>query len=119
MPLTVPGYLPAACRFCLEWGGAGGAAVAVCVEAGSGTTATPGVPSCPASHGSPTANACAAKGQSCLPGCITTAQLIPLALPVAHSEFAAAVWLLGFAAAFATRGFAGAMPLMSNQPATP
>ncbi|MCW2654394.1 MAG: hypothetical protein QOE41_534 [Mycobacterium sp.] len=47
------------------------------------------------------ANALAAKGQSCLPGCATTAQLIPLALPSAQSELAAALRSPGVAAAAA------------------
>ena len=59
---------------------------------GGAILGTPGVPSWPASQGRPTANARAANGQSCLPGCISTAHVIPLALPVAQSEFAAAVW---------------------------
>ena len=69
---------------------------------GSAINGTSGVSSPPASHGSAVAKALLANGQSCLPGCSTTAHLIPFALPVAHSEFAAAVWSLGLAAAFTT-----------------
>src|SRR3954453_18646299 len=118
MPLRLPLYLAAACRYGAECGGAG------CTpeggDAGSGTWGTPGVPSWPTSQGSAAANARAANGQSCLPGCITTAHLIPWALPIAHSELAAAVWSLAFAAAFTTTVLGGGVvPLMSNQPETP
>ena len=94
MPITVPAYFAAACTYRGEcgatalggrWGG----------EAGSGMTGRPGVRSWLASHGNAAANARAANGQSCLPGWAITAHLIPLALPVAHSELAAAVWLFG------------------------
>ena len=58
---------------------------------GSGTAGTPGVPIWPASQGSEAVNTRAANGQSCLPDCATTAQLMPSALPSAHRVFAAAV----------------------------
>ena len=57
---------------------------------GIATAGTPGVPSWLASQGNAAAKACDAKGQSCLPGRATTAHLMPLAVPNAHSEFAAA-----------------------------
>jgi hypothetical protein len=79
---------------------------------GSGEGGTSGVPIWPASHGSAAANAFAANGQSCLPGWLTTAQLIPLAAPNAHNEFAAAAWSL------LARWTVAVEPLTSNQPAT-
>ena len=57
---------------------------------GIATAGTPGVPSWLASQGNAAAKACDANGQSCLPGGATTAHLMPLAVPNAHSEFAAA-----------------------------
>src|SRR3954447_6391653 len=122
MPLTVPAYFAAACRYGTECGRPTGGPCGVGGDgAGRGITDTRGVQSGPTSHGSPTANACAANGQSCLPGCVTTAHLIPLALPVAQSELAAAFWSFGLAAAFTTlRGRDDCVgPLMSSQPATP
>src|SRR5689334_11494702 len=115
---TVPVYLPAACSFWLEGRGGGGAGSG---PVGNETGDTPGVPSREASQGRPATNARAANGQSCLPGCVTTAQSIPFALPVAHNEFAAAVWSLGLAAAFTTIGCGrdDGVPLMANHPATP
>lgn len=74
---------------------------------GSGTVGTPGVPIWLAIHGNADANACAANGQSCLPGWVTTAHLMPLALPNPHSELAAAVWSVALT------------ELVSNQPVTP
>src|SRR4029077_21271710 len=113
----------AACRRGADCGRAGGGSDrAVGGGPGSGIAGRPGVPSWPASHGSAAANACAANGQSCLPGWVTTAHLMPSALPVAHSEFAAAVWSLVLAATFTTtlRGGDGRVgPLISNRPATP
>ena len=41
--------------------------------------------------GSAVAKARSAKGQSCFPGCDTTAHVIPSAAPVLQSEFAAVV----------------------------
>src|ERR1700716_3820058 len=121
MSLTVPAYFAAACRSGAECGGGGGGPSgagggplgSAGGAAGSGIAVMPGVPSWPAIHGSAVANACAANGQSCLPGWVTTAHVIPLALPNRHREFAAAVWsaLRG--------GDDGAVPVMSNQPASP
>ncbi len=54
--------------------------------AGNGVRGIPGVPSSPASQGSDAANTRSANGQSCLPGCGTTAQSIPLERPSAQSE---------------------------------
>src|SRR5262249_13139728 len=111
MPLTVlPGrYFAAACKWGAEgWGGAG---VGTGADGGSGnrTAGTPGVPILLAIQGIAAANARAANGQSCLPGWVTTAHRMPLVLPNAHSELAAAVWSPAPVAA----------PLMSNQPTTP
>jgi hypothetical protein len=49
------------------------------------------VPIWPASHGRDEVNTSAANGQSCLPGVVTTAHVMPLARPSVHSEFAASV----------------------------
>ena len=67
----------------------------VAVVSATAVGGTPGVRSWPAIQGSAVAKACDAKVQSCLPGAATTAQVIPLALPSAHSEFAAERLLAG------------------------
>jgi hypothetical protein len=58
---------------------------------GKGVAATPGVCSDPASQGSDDVKTCIANGQSWRPVVGTTAQVIPFALPSAHSVFAASV----------------------------
>lgn len=66
------GIVPAATEAAGPAGGAGAVD-----PAGNPITGTPGVPTRPASHGKLVWNAVTAKGQSCLPGCATTAQSMP------------------------------------------
>src|SRR6185312_9118977 len=82
-------YLPAAWYWRVGARGGGGTAD------GNGTRGTPGVDNSPANQGRADANALAAKGQSCLPACDTTAQSMPLALPSPHSALAANIWSPG------------------------
>src|ERR1700733_1673471 len=94
---------------------------------GNCTGSTSGVPSVAASHGNDAANASAANGQSCLPGWVTTAQLIPLAPAMVHKALAAASWPSGLAALVLPRlGLAACATLcapggvgMSNHPDNP
>src|ERR1700761_7663970 len=101
--------------------------------AGAGVLGTPGVSSRPASQGSAAAKALLAKGQSCLPGWATMAQLMPLARPRAHNDSAAEIWSSGLmtasrplrATSLASvtdrprRRFGGLLDDTSNQPETP